>query len=411
MEISLRYGRGHIQGSLPDTVERVDWIEPQKRVLDPVLLALAAPIASPRLQELVKPDQSVVIVTSDITRPCPSQLLLPPLLDELSRAGIQDEAIQVVFGIGSHRPHTVEEQVQLLGPEIARRVSYVDSDVNDVVALGRTSRGTMIEVFRPVVEADFRIALGNVEPHYFAGYSGGNKALVPGVCSLNTIRQNHALMVSPMATSCKLEGNPVREDIDEGTSLIGLDFILNVVLDNHHQILAAAAGHPLEAHRWACRVVDYLNVHPLLAPVDVVIVSPGGFPKDLNMYQAQKALDNAARAVREGGVIVWVAECSDGLGNETFEQWLVGSDSEEILARLREEFVLGGHKAAAIARVLQKATIILVSTLPQQTVESCGFLFASGLDDAVHKALALCTSEPVLVVLPQGVQPVLEVAT
>jgi len=409
MEISLRFGQGEVQANLPHSVRRVDRLETRRQSLDPVSLALAAPIGSPPLRQLVKPGQKVAIVTSDITRPCPSWLLLPPLLDELNQAGVQDDDVLVVFALGTHRRHTAEEQVRLLGPDVARRVAWMDSDPDDVITVGTTSRGTVIEAFRPVVEADFRIAVGHVEPHYFAGYSGGAKALVPGVCSLTTIRQNHALMVSPAATTCQLDGNPVRDDIEEGAALIGLDFILNVVLDRDHQIVAAAAGHPQEAHRYACRVVDYLNAVTIESPADIVVVSAGGYPKDLNLYQAQKALDNAAAAVRPGGVIVWVAECSEGLGNAIFEEWLIGSQPDEILSRLQRQFVLGGHKAGALARVLKKAQVILVSSLPSGLVESCGITQDDDLDSALETAFAQVGPDPVVALMPEGTRLVAKV--
>jgi nickel-dependent lactate racemase len=402
MEISLRYGKRTIKANLPDGVQRLDFLEPEQQQIGPIHLALAAPMGGSPLSELAKAGQKVAIVTSDITRPCPSQLLLPPLLDELNQAGVEDADIFVVFALGSHRPHTVEEQKHLLGPIAAKRVRYMDSNPEEVVYAGTTSRGTRVEIFQPVAEADLRIALGNVEPHYFAGYTGGAKALVPGVCSLKTIQQNHALMVLPGARICNLVGNPVREDIEEAVELVGLDFILNVVLDNDHNIVTAAAGDPLEAHRQLCRVVDYLSTIAIDALADIVIVSAGGYPKDLNMYQAQKALDNAAGAVRPGGVIVWIAECPDGFGNSVFEQWLVGSKPDEILQRLSRNFVLGGHKAGAVARLLQRSRVILVSNLPPELVEQSGLIHASELSTALETALRLVQSKPSVTVMPHG---------
>jgi lactate racemase len=402
MRIKLPYGKTQLVLELEKDEGQFSLLEPRRTSFDPIRMAMAAPIGSQQLHALVRPGQSVAIITSDVTRPCPSHLMLPPVLEELNRTGIKDEEITVVFALGSHRPHTAEERTRLVGAEIASRLLCIDSDPDRTVRVGRTSRGTPIDVFEPVVRADVRIALGNVEPHYFAGYSGGAKSLVPGVCSLETIRQNHALMVQPTARAGVLEGNPVREDIEEGAAMVPIDFILNVVLDSEKSVVAAAAGHPVEAHRWACQVVAFLSITPLEQPVDIVVVSAGGYPKDINMYQAQKALDNAAAAVRPGGVIIWVAECPEGLGHATFEEWLVGRSPDQILQRIQENFVLGGHKAAAIARVLKQASVFLVSSLSEKLVTACGMIPYSNAESAIQAAFQQVGPDAVVTVIPEG---------
>ncbi|UCG25073.1 MAG: nickel-dependent lactate racemase, partial [Chloroflexota bacterium] len=402
VNFKLPYGQQQLNLTLDGDGQQFMLLEPNEPPYDLVRLALAAPIGSPRLREMARPGQSVAIVTSDITRTCPTHLLLPAVMDELAEADIRDEDVQVIFALGSHRAHTVEEQIKLAGREMAARLTLLDSDPRQTVYVGTTSRGTRIEAFKPVIDADFRIALGNVDPHYFAGYSGGSKALVPGVCSLATIQDNHAMMVHEQASIGVLEGNPVREDLEEGAALIGLDFILNVIVNADHSIIAAAAGHPVEAHRWLCQVLDYQRKVVVRQQADIVIVSAGGFPKDLSLYQAQKALDNAAAAVRPGGCIVWLAECPDGLGNPIFEEWLVGAAADDILARIQERFVLGGHKAAAIATVLKKASVILVSSLPPTLVEECGLRPYEDFDLALKAALEDAGPKPVIMVIPNG---------
>jgi lactate racemase len=399
MQISLPYGHGHLPVEISDAYAPIV-LEPRRGTIDPVRLALAAPIGSPRLRHLVRPGQSVVIVTSDVTRPCPTADLLPPVVEELAEGGIGLQDITVVFALGTHRAHRPAEHAALLG-SLYGCVRAVDSDPNCTVYMGTTSRGTPLEVFEPVAQADVRIALGNIEYHYFAGYSGGYKALVPGVCSPRTIRHNHAMMCEANACLGKLDGNPVREDIDEAGAMIGLDFILNVIVDEG-AVALATAGHPMQAHRWACAALDHLSMVPLSCCADVVLVSAGGHPKDINMYQAQKALDNAMAAVREGGVIIWVAECAEGLGNATFEVWMRQLTPQQILARIQEEFVLGGHKAAAIARVLSRAEIWLVSGLDPEIVRSCGFQPFSTPEAALEAAVARNGREASIVVMPEG---------
>jgi nickel-dependent lactate racemase len=402
MNFELNYGHQRVSFAYRGDMGCISTLEPHRSNVDAVRLALAVPIDNPRLRDLVRPGQKIAIITSDITRPCPSERLLPPLMDELAVAGVRDADITVVFGLGAHRKQTDDERERLVGREMAARLHCIDSDPSQTVFVGRTSRGTPIEVFTPVKQADVRIVLGNVEPHYFAGYSGGAKALVPGVCSIQTIRSNHALMVDPRARTGNIEDNPVRSDIEEGAAMIGINFMLNVVLDSSKNIMAAAAGNPTTAHRWACRVVDAFSMTPIHELADIVVVSAGGYPKDINMYQAQKALDNAAVAVKPGGQIIWVAACPEGLGNPIFEKWMVGSTSAQILERIQQEFVLGGHKAAAIARVQQRAAILLVSELPDELVRACNMEPCLDLDTAFQAALERSVQKPVITVIPEG---------
>jgi len=374
---------------------------------------LEAPIDTPRLRDLARSGQRVAIVTSDLTRPCPSHKLLPPVLDELAAAGIPDEAIEVVLALGLHRPMTAGEMETAVGPEVYRRVRVLNNDPKDTIHLGKTRAGTPVEIFRPVVEADLRVCLGNLELHYFAGYSGGAKAILPGCASRAAVTNNHAMMVRPEAATGRVEGNPVRADLEEGVALLGADFILNVVVDAQHHIVDAVAGDVITAHRRGCELVARRAIVPIDGPADLVLVSAGGFPKDLNLYQAQKALDNAAYAVRDGGILILVAECAEGLGNQTFESWMTGMSSpDEILDRIQQEFVLGGHKAAAVASVLKRATVYMVSALPADLVRRCGLVPFANLDTALTSALERLGPEPSVLALPQGgsILPVVEPA-
>lgn len=398
MHVTLPYGQTHLTLDLPDAY--ADVLEGRRMAIDPVRLALAAPIGSAPLRMLVSPGQKITILASDVTRPCPTAQLLAAVLEELAAGGASRADVTVVFGLGTHRTQTPDEQARLLG-DLYGQVRCLDSTSAAMVPVGVTRRGTPIEVCEPVVLADVRIALGVVEYHYFAGYSGGAKALVPGVCSAATIRHNHAMMVDPQARAGILEGNPVREDIEEGAALVGIDFILNVIMDEG-QVVLAAAGHPVHAHRWACQAVDYLSAVPLKHLADIVVVSAGGFPKDINLYQAQKALESAAAAVRAGGVIIWVAECREGLGNSTFEQWMVGASPAAIMQRIRQEFVIGGHKAAAIAAIQQRVSIFLVSSLPAALVRDCGMAPYADVAAALASARLACGPLARIVVIPEG---------
>ena len=227
----------------------------------------------------------------------------------------------LVFGLGSHRHQTEAEMRHLAGPAFDR-IRCVDSDCTDCVRMGVTGRGTPVDITRAVAEANFRICLGNVEYHYFAGYSGGAKAIMPGVSSRDAIQANHRMMVQNEACAGRLEGNPLRMDIEEAGRICGIHYIVNVVLDEHKQIIFAAAGDVTAAHRAGCRYLDTLYRKPIPQRADIVLVSQGGAPKDLNLYQTQKALDNAKHAVRPGGIIILIGSCKEGLGEKCFERWI-----------------------------------------------------------------------------------------
>ena len=332
--------------------------------------ALADPIGTPRLREIVQPGETVAIVTSDITRPMPTYKVMPALLEELYAAGVRPEDISLVFALGSHRPHTEAEMRKLAGEKAFSEIRCVDGDPADCVHLGVTAAGTPVDITRIVAEADRRICLGNIEYHYFAGYSGGAKAIMPGVSTRAAIQSNHSMMVREEACAGNLDTNPLRQDIEEAAAICGVDFILNVVLDEHKEIIRAVAGDLVAAHRTGCAFLDTLYRKEIDGRADIVIVSQGGAPKDLNLYQTQKALDNAKHAVRDGGIVILMGSCKEGLGEETFEEWLTfAKRPQDLIDRIRREFRLGGHKAAAIAQVTKKADIYLVSSLPEEMVK------------------------------------------
>jgi nickel-dependent lactate racemase len=365
--------------------------------------ALENPIGSPHLGELAHKGQRVAIVTSDLTRPCPADRLLPFVLAELSAAGIPDEDIFIILGLGLHRPMTEEEIDRLITPQIRRRIRVLNHDLVDVVRLGITSRGTPVELFRPLVEADVRVCLGNLDVHWFAGYSGGAKAILPGCASRATIYANHGLMVRHGVGSGRIQGNPLREDLEEGTAMLGVDFILNVVVDGQHNILSAVAGEVTAAHRRGCEMIDARGKVKVTRKADIVIASAGGFPKDINLLQAHKGMENAAYFVRDGGALILVAECREGMGNQIFEDWMLAAASPaEILERIQKEFVLGGHKAAGIAKIEQRASVYFVTQMPEEMVRRLFMTPAAGPQEALQAALKDLGPDSQVLVLPQA---------
>ena len=365
--------------------------------------ALENPIGSPRLKDIVHAGETVAIVTSDVTRPMPTKLVMPALLDELYAGGVRKEDITLVFALGSHRHQTDEERQRLAGERAWNEIQCVDSDPDDCIGYGTTSRGTPVDITRVVAQADRRICLGNIENHYFAGYSGGAKAIMPGASTRAAIQANHSRMILPEAKAGALEDNPVRLDIEEAGAMVGIDFIVNVVLSEHKEILKAVAGDVTKAHREGCRFLDTLYRKELSAPADIVLVSQGGAPKDLNLYQTQKALDNAKHAVRDGGVIILIGSCKEGLGEKTFEEWMTTAPTaHSLIERIGREFRLGGHKAAAIAMVLERAEVDLVSELDDDFVRSIFLNPQPSAQAALDRAFAKLGPNATVLAMPYG---------
>ena len=407
MKISLGYGKNTLDVEIDDchvaAVLEPKQAEKPESEAELIRESLRNPIGTKGIAESFGPGDTVCIITSDITRPCPSYKMLPPLLQELEAAGVEKRDIFIVFALGAHREHTQEEIEKLVGADIAREYRCVDMDPEDTVLVGVSSNNTPFEVFSPVVRADKRICLGNIEYHYFAGYSGGIKAIMPGVSSKNTIQANHSFMVHEKAATGNLVGNPVRDDMEELLGMLSVEMILNVVLAPDKTILYAAAGDCIEAHRAGCAFLDGLYRCPLEKGADIVVVTPGGYPKDLNIYQAQKALDNARYAVRQGGVIIWVAACQEVYGSAVFEQWLNEADSPDALIdRVKRNFQLGGHKAAAIAMTLKKADVFMVSELDDTVAANMFVTPCRSVEEALEKARAKVGVDAEIVLMPYG---------
>ena len=407
MKLTFGFGTGVQEVTLPDEnllgVLTGNRVAPGLTGEDEVRRALREPIGSLPLRQIVKPGEKIAIVTSDITRPMPTYKVMPALLDELYAAGVSKEDITLVFALGSHRKHTAQEQKKLAGERAFNEIRCVDADADDCILLGATAKGTPVEITRVVAEADRRICLGNIEFHYFAGYSGGAKALMPGVSTRAAIQANHSMMVLPECCAGALETNPLRMDIEEAGAICGIDFILNVVLSEHKEILKAVAGDAVAAHRAGCAFLDTLYSKPIPEKADIVLVSQGGAPKDLNLYQTQKALDNAKHAVKDGGVIILIGSCKEGLGEHTFEQWMKeASKASDLIERIRREFRLGGHKAAAIAMVLENADIYLVSEMEEALVRTAFLTPKASAQQALEDAFKKLGAHATVLAMPYG---------
>ncbi len=341
--------------------------------------------------------KSATILASDITRPTPSHLILPPLIRRLKGLGISD--LKIVFALGTHRRMTRGEERLLL--RSCTSLPYMQHDPRKCVYLGETRLGTPVEILESVASSDLIVATGNIEYHYYAGYSGGAKAVLPGVSSERSVIKNHELMRDPLSITGRLD-SPVRQDMEDAAKIVGLDYILNVVLNGKKEIVQSVAGDFISAHRIGAATVDRMYRRPV-EPVEIVVTCAGGRPKDLNLFQAQKALDNAKNAALPGGSIILVAECREGLGHPVFERWARDATSaEDCWERFGREYEFGGHKAAFLAKEAMQHNLILVSALPRETAEMCFFTAAATLEQALEQARARQGRDARMLVMPHG---------
>lgn len=406
-EIELGYGTGTEKVKIPGdaiahilTPHKKEMGAPEEEIIE---RALDSPIGTERLEKMASGKKDVVIITSDITRPMPSWRVLPHVLKRLEKAGVSRSHITVVFAMGTHRRHTSEEMRHLAGDEVYNTCRCMDSSECSFIHMGETKAGTPVDIADKVAHADLRICLGNIEYHFFAGYSGGAKAIMPGVSTMQAIRKNHSRMIHPMAKAGTLEGNPVREDLEEAAGICGVDFLLNVVLDEHKNVIHAVAGELKEAHRQGCRFLDGFYRMEINELADIVIVSQGGAPKDLNLYQTQKALANAEQAVRQGGIIILAGACPEGLGGTVFEQWMLeAEDLDSILKRIQRDFQIGGHKAASFARALKRARIFLVSGIDRNLVRDIFMEPFDHVQEAYDAAVKEMGPGARVIVMPYG---------
>lgn len=403
--MQLPYGKGSLLLNPPKGKD-VEVLTPHRlpALEDPLTTLrakLSRPSGTPSLTEICRDRQSVAIAVDDSTRSVPSAILLEGLLESLFSGGVEPDQIDVIVATGLHRPITTGEAEETLGAWAGkiRIESHDASDAAGLVALGTTSLGTPIRVNRTFMEADLRILTGDVEFHQFCGFGGGAKSLFPGMADAEAIRLNHSRMDWQGTGPGLLDGNPVRAEIDEAGRLAGIDFLLNVVLDLDHQIVSIHAGDLSLAFLEACVVVEKMYRLPDVGYGDLIIASPGGYPKDATLYQSQKAIATATSLVERGGRIAVLAECSEGSGSALFEQWMREAHSpEEVEKRIKNGFCMGGHKAYQIARSTRLAEVYLLSSIDPARVESW---FMHPLSD-INELESMVAEARRILVIPQA---------
>jgi nickel-dependent lactate racemase len=415
MQVDLAYGRGRIPVEVPDDAvvirpEELPGLPDERAAFE---AAVREPIGARPLRELAGPTSTVAIVIADITRPSPSERLVPWILAQLPQ--VPRENVVIINGTGSHRANTREELTRMLGAEILATVRVVNHDGFDEAGLshlGRTSYGGEIWVSSEYLRADVKIVTGFIEPHFFAGFSGGPKGIVPGVAGIKTIMHLHnAQMIGdPRSTWARLEGNPVQGEIREAAAMCPPDFMVNVALNSRREITAVWAGHYLEAHAVGCRFVARHATQPVEALFDLVITTNSGYPLDQNLYQAVKGMSAAARIVRPGGAIIAAAECSDGLPEHgNYKDLLrMRESAEELLAMIEAPgFALYDQwQAQSQALVQRRARVFLYSSLEPEVVRRAMLIPSPGVAATMAELLAELGPGARVAVLPEGPQTV-----
>ena len=381
-EIELPYGRETITFS--GDMDRFSVISESAGIEKPLTdfavgAALDAPIASPPLDEIVDSSDSVLIVVSDATRPTASAQIVNLLVRRLVQIGVSPAQLAVIFATGIHRPVTEQEQLELLSPFIVQRLQILQHDAYDpakLTSFGTTENGLQIELSNSLREYSRIILTGGINYHYFAGFTGGRKSICPGLASGKTIEASHMHALDFATGSRKqgvgtglLDGNAVHKECERVASLVSPAFGINTIVDPQKRAVKLFCGDWRLAHRAACDYYLEHNSVSIPAKRDLVIVSCGGFPYDINLIQAHKALDMASYACRDGGTIVLLAECSDGLGRPDFLKWFESADSRALATRLRTEYEVNGQTAWALLTKAERYRVCLLSQLPDEQVK------------------------------------------
>ncbi|HHY81183.1 MAG TPA: nickel-dependent lactate racemase [Clostridiales bacterium] len=417
MKLTFPYGRETRSIEIPDNrikgvlVSKLHHYKVDKTQEELVEEALANPIGSPPLCELAKGKKKVVLIASDHTRPVPSKVIVPPMLREI-RKGNPDADITILIATGCHRSMSHEEIVSKFGEEIANREKIVvhDCDNSPMVKIGILPSGGECIINRMAVEADLLVAEGFIEPHFFAGFSGGRKSVLPGIASRITVLANHCseFIAHPASRTGILEDNPIHKDMVWAARTAKLAFIVNVIINEKKEAIHAVAGDFEAAHMAGCEFLSSLCKVDA-KPADIVISTNGGYPLDQNIYQAVKGMTAAEATVKKGGVIIMLAKSNDGHGGESFYRQMadepdINKTLDLFLSRKRNETEADQWQTQIFIRILQKAKVIYVSDAPDDVVRDLHMIPAHSLEEAMEKAEAIVGSkEASVTAIPDGV--------
>ena len=420
MEISIPYGRTRLTADIShDRLQAIlcshlESYTPPMGETELVEAALAAPIGSPSLESLAAGKENIVLIASDHTRPVPSKVLVPPMLKAIRR-GNPNAKITILIATGCHRGTTKAELIEKFGPEIVENETIVIHDCaaeEDMVTIGTLPSGGSLRINRIAAEADLLVSEGFIEPHFFAGFSGGRKSVLPGIVAKETVYWNHnaEFIADPHAPTGILEGNPIHRDMIYAARTAKLAFICNVVINAQHKVVGAFAGDCEQAHIAGTEFLKELCLCSK-APADIVITSNNGYPLDQNIYQAVKGMTAGEATCKEGGVIIMVAACNDGHGGESFMQTMTQSLSpaqilEQIQATPKKDTVPDQWESQILARILSKYQVILVSECDPELVKAMKMHPASNLQDALVLADKLLEKSGTITAIPEGISTI-----
>ncbi|MFH1683842.1 MAG: nickel-dependent lactate racemase [Candidatus Margulisiibacteriota bacterium] len=388
-DFELKYGLEKVTISVPDEdiigILAGKHMAPIPAPKDAVRAALQGPIKSPPLSKIVKKGEKIALVVSDYTRATKADIFLPVLVDHLNELGIPDSDIFIVFANGTHPLQTLEKQKKIVGGEISSRIKMFDHECKDeaeLVDIGKTSRGTPVKVNKKVYEADRKILTGSITYHYFAGFGGGRKAVLPGVAGYESIQVNHRLSMDPKSTTAALDDNPLSLDMEEAAKMLKPDFIINTVLNENKELCGVFAGDLIAAHRAGCQFINEYAMVKIEQKADLVIAAAGGGGMDINYVQSHKSMENAHFALKDGGVMILLAESSEGFPSDVYEKYIKIGSGEKIHQELDRTFTIPGHTVFATFYKAEKFKIIWVSKLPKEVVRSMKITPADTFDEA-----------------------------
>jgi lactate racemase len=417
MHIELPYGKGTLPLDVPDknlleVIVPKEFIQPRQPELM-IKEALQDPLGTNRLSEVVCSGDTVAVVIDDYTRPCPTKMLLLPVLEELRLAGVNDSDILIIVATGTHTLPSTDQIKEIVGDKVYRNYMITSNDVikGEYVTVGETKHGNEIQILKNFMEKDFKIILGDIEYHYFAGYGGTRKSILPGISSKETIQRNHSLLFEKHSCMGVLKENLIHQEMNEAMHLAGVDFTLNVVLNSQHRIVGAWAGNPELVMDLGVKLVDSMYRCEIKERPDIVITAANGAPHDINLYQAMKAMYTACQVIKENGVIILVAECKEGHGSQLYMDWLGKyKTAQEIQNALNKNFVIGAHKAYYHRRTIENHPVICVSTMDKNMVEGYfQFKYATHVNEALHQAFLLRGTGSQILVVPQGTTTLLTI--
>ena len=408
-ELDLPYGNAYVKAHIPvNNLKRIlntKHVKGLSNEREQITASLRSPIASLPLLDRINKDDKVVVLVTDNTRPCPDDRLLPPILTELER-NLSRDNITIIVSLGLHPALDKNELIELLGLEIIENYNVVNHDVNDTVHIGTTSNGTPVDINKRVVEADFRISTGFIEPHFFAGFSGGRKSIAAGVFSVRSAYINHSykMIEHPCTRDGILDGNLLHADLLEQSKMARLDFIVNVLLNKQREITHVVSGDPVKAHEKGCELSREIAGVRVDSKADITITTNSGAPLDLDLYQSCKGMYTASKVTRDGGIVIIASACDTGIGPESFRELHASVNRPiEVLQKIKREQPIGVQWQNQVLAVLQlRNDIYMVSELEHQVLRDMMLVPVNTVDEGLKKAFSILGNDAEITVIPEG---------